>query len=92
MHNRRLRIHQANRFLFLERLNKQKVTIYTGLQIKSVTDKGTVMVDQQGQIQEVPVDQVVLASGYLPQTELRDQLERNQGWMYMLWETAWGRV
>jgi 2,4-dienoyl-CoA reductase-like NADH-dependent reductase (Old Yellow Enzyme family)/thioredoxin reductase len=69
----------SDRFLFLERLNRQKVTIYTGRQLQSINDIGTVVVDSQRQIQEIPVDQVVLASGYIPQTTLRDQLEMEPG-------------
>jgi len=55
------------------------VRIYTVRTLEAITDKGSVIVDGNGGRQEVPADNVVLASGYTPQTAIRDELENVPG-------------
>lgn len=56
-------------------LADNKVTVYTGKRLETVSDKGAVVVDRDGNRQEIPVDNIVLAWGFLPQLSLRDRLE-----------------
>jgi 2,4-dienoyl-CoA reductase-like NADH-dependent reductase (Old Yellow Enzyme family)/pyruvate/2-oxoglutarate dehydrogenase complex dihydrolipoamide dehydrogenase (E3) component len=65
------------RAAYEERLAKQKkVTVHTGKALDKVTDKGTVVVDSNGNRLKIVADTVVLASGFLPQLDIRDQFEK----------------
>lgn len=64
-----------NRPVYYERLAAHKVTIYTGKRLDAVLDNAAVVVDQMGRRQELPVDNIVLASGFVPQTILKDRLD-----------------
>jgi 2,4-dienoyl-CoA reductase-like NADH-dependent reductase (Old Yellow Enzyme family)/thioredoxin reductase len=68
-----------DRSLFIGKLAGHKVEILTRRQLEAVTDKGTVVVDADGSRREIAADSVVLASGYLPRTDLRDELEKEPG-------------
>ncbi len=65
----------ADRTVYKERLAKQNVTIYTGKRLKTVLDKGVIVVDKYGKHREILADNVVLATGFAPQTALVEQLE-----------------
>jgi len=65
----------TQRTAYQERFAGQKVTVLTGKRLESVTDKGSVVVDRDGGKQKIVADTVVLASGFVPQTSMRDQLE-----------------
>ena len=66
----------SQRTAYQERLFRQKITVYTGKRLENVTDEGAIVVDKNGARQSIPVDTVVLASGFVPQTTLRDRLEK----------------
>lgn len=66
----------SERTAYQERLAGQKVTVYTGRRLDSVLDKGAIVVDKSGSRQEIPADNIVLATGFAPQTTLRERLEK----------------
>ncbi len=51
------------------------VTVCTGTRLDSVLNDAAVVVGKDGKRQQLPADSIVLASGFLPQTALRDHLE-----------------
>ncbi len=59
-----------------EMLSHLNVKILTGRKLESVSDEGAVVVDKNGNKQTIAADTVVLATGLLPQTALRDQIEK----------------
>ena len=65
-----------DRTVYEQRLAKQKVTIYTGKRLDAVLDKGAVVVDKDGNRQEILADSIVLAAGFAPRTTLKEQLEQ----------------
>ncbi len=68
-----------DKLAYQEMLTKYKATIYTGRTLESINDKGATVVDKNGKKQEIKADSIVLASGFAPQTALRDQLEKVKG-------------
>ena len=64
---------------YQEMLTGQKVTAYTGKRLESVADDGAVVVDREGTRKSIPADTVVLATGFVPQTSLGDQLRDQKG-------------
>ena len=64
------------RAAYQERLAGQNVTTYTGRRLDSVLDKGAIVVDKNGNRQEISADSIVLATGFAPQTTLRERLEK----------------
>jgi 2,4-dienoyl-CoA reductase-like NADH-dependent reductase (Old Yellow Enzyme family)/thioredoxin reductase len=69
-------VEPSQRMAYRERMAGRTITIYTGRRLDKVLDKGAVVEDKNGNRQEIPVDSVVLASGFAPLTTLREQLER----------------
>ncbi|MFH1651616.1 MAG: FAD-dependent oxidoreductase [Chloroflexota bacterium] len=65
-----------DRIAYGERLEIQKVTVLTGTRLEAVTEHGSVVVDREGRRREIRADTVVLSTGFLPDTSLRDQLEK----------------
>ncbi len=68
-----------NRCAYNERLSEKKVTVHTGKRLDTVLDNVAVVVDRYGKRQELPVDSIVLASGFVPQKGLRQCLEDETG-------------
>lgn len=60
---------------YKERLNKQKVSVYTGKRLESVHDKGVIVIDRYGKREEILADSVVIAAGFTPNRHLIEQLE-----------------
>ncbi|MFC1860828.1 FAD-dependent oxidoreductase [Chloroflexota bacterium] len=65
--------------VYEERLDKLNVTILTGARLEGVIDNGVIIVDKYGKRDEVPADSVVLAVGFTSQTDLVEQLEKENG-------------
>jgi len=65
-----------NRNAYNERLSAQKITVYTGKMLYEVLDKAAVIMDRYGKKQELPADSIVLATGFAPQTDLRELFEK----------------
>lgn len=66
-----------NRPAYEERMAAQKITVHTGTRLETVLDKGAVVIDKNFNRQEIPVDNIVLASGFLPQISLKQGLEND---------------
>ncbi len=64
-----------NRPAYLERLFAQNVRAITGHRVDEVLDGAAIIVDRWGKKEQLPADSVVIASGFAPQTALREQLE-----------------
>lgn len=64
----------SDRIVYNDKLNKRNVTIYTGKRLETVLDNGAVVIDRYGNRQDIPVDSVVLAVGFAPQTFLVEEL------------------
>lgn len=69
----------SQRAAYQEMLAGQKVKVYTGERLESVADEGAIVVNRDGARKSIPSDTVVLAGGFLPQTSLRDELEKREG-------------
>jgi 2,4-dienoyl-CoA reductase-like NADH-dependent reductase (Old Yellow Enzyme family)/thioredoxin reductase len=65
----------TQRAAYQERFAGQMVTVFTGRRLEKITDEGSVVIDRDGQRQNILADTVVLASGFVPQTELKDRIE-----------------
>ncbi len=68
-----------DRLVYQEMLAKYKVTVLTCRRLESILDRGAIVIDTNGNRQEIPADSVVLASGFAPQTALREKLEKEVG-------------
>jgi len=66
-----------NRNAYNERLAAQKISIHTGNLLYEVLDNAAVIMDRFGRKTELDADTIVLASGFAPQTELKEQLEKD---------------
>jgi len=66
----------AERIAYQERLAGLPVTIYTGKRLESVLDRGAIVVDKNGDRQEISADSIVLATGFIPQTAIKEKLEK----------------
>jgi thioredoxin reductase len=60
-------------------LKKYPVAIHTGRSLDSVIEGGLVLKDKNGELEKIAADKVVLASGFIPRTALRDELEKEPG-------------
>ena len=68
-----------NRNAYSERLSAQNVCIHTGKRLDAVLDGAAVIVDRYGRKQEIGTDSIVIASGFVPRTGLRQRLEEETG-------------
>jgi 2,4-dienoyl-CoA reductase-like NADH-dependent reductase (Old Yellow Enzyme family)/thioredoxin reductase len=58
----------------LERFGKCNFTVHTGRLLDSVLDKGAVITDRFGKKEEIPGDNVILATGFEPQTGFLEKI------------------
>jgi pyruvate/2-oxoglutarate dehydrogenase complex dihydrolipoamide dehydrogenase (E3) component len=66
-------MNQAEHIAFFKRLSKQDVDIITGAHLTEVTDSGAMVYDKEGRRIELKGDNVVLATGFVPNTKLFDE-------------------
>jgi pyruvate/2-oxoglutarate dehydrogenase complex dihydrolipoamide dehydrogenase (E3) component len=64
------------RLAFFERLSKQDVKIHVGMHLHEVVDDGVIVHDRYGARSERKCDTVVLATGFLPNRTLFDELSQ----------------
>jgi pyruvate/2-oxoglutarate dehydrogenase complex dihydrolipoamide dehydrogenase (E3) component len=65
--------------LYEERLNKHKISIYTGKRLESVQSNGVTIIDKYGKREEIQADSVVIATGFTPNRNLITGLESQPG-------------
>lgn len=65
------------RTAYQERITGLNITMYTGKRLDSVLDTGAMVIDKNGNQQEIKADNVVLATGFVPQTDLKEQLAKD---------------
>jgi len=69
-------VNQQARENLLSRLEKNKVTMLTGVKYEEITDRGVVITDNRGQRRTIEADTVVLATGAIPNSGLAAELKR----------------
>jgi len=69
-------VNQQARENLLSRLEKNKVTMLTGVKYEEITDGGVVITDNGGQRRTIEADTVVLATGAIPNSGLAAELKR----------------
>jgi NADPH-dependent 2,4-dienoyl-CoA reductase/sulfur reductase-like enzyme len=61
----------------MENLQGLGIDLRLGLQIKEVTDKGIIAVDEKEEKHEIPAESVVFSPGFIPDRSLAIELERH---------------
>lgn len=60
---------------YLQAVHEAGIKVITGMRLERVEDHMAVIVDRFGNHKELPADGIVISAGFIPQTELADQLE-----------------
>jgi NADPH-dependent 2,4-dienoyl-CoA reductase/sulfur reductase-like enzyme len=60
----------------MENLQGLGIDLRLGLQIKEVTDKGIIAVDEKEEKHEIPAESVVFSPGFIPDRSLAIELEK----------------
>jgi pyruvate/2-oxoglutarate dehydrogenase complex dihydrolipoamide dehydrogenase (E3) component len=68
-----------DRDVYQEKLNEYKVTVHTGKQVETITDRGAVIIDNRGGSEEITADNIVIAIGFAPQTALVQEFKKEAG-------------
>lgn len=66
---------EGNRVALLERLKKKGVNAYTGLTYEAIDSRGLVAITAAGKRRIFPADSIVLATGFVPQGQLYQELK-----------------